>query len=145
MKIPNSIRVFRAALAATLVVLVAGCGGPSAMNESSPNVAHITEAEFAAEVSQSASPVVVDFYATWCGPCKRLSPMLDEIAGSFTNHIKFVKVNVDEAKSVAGQFHIEAIPTLVFFKDGKVVDTLVGLPSTDTLKARLNSLAGAPQ
>src|ERR1039457_2642278 len=125
-----------------MLCFATGCGGPGAMNESTPNVKHITAAEFDTEVTQAASPVVVDFYATWCGPCKMLSPMLDELAGSFTNKVKFVKVNVDEASSVAQRFSVQAIPTLIFFKDGKVVDTLIGLPAAADLKTRLNSLAG---
>jgi thioredoxin 1 len=142
-KMTNRIRLFGWTLVGTAFLFAAGCGGPTAMNESTQNVRHINAAEFDTEVIQAASPVVVDFYATWCGPCKMLSPMLDELAGSFTNRVKFVKVNVDEATSVARRFNIEAIPTLMFFKNGKVVDTLIGLPSSDTLKMRLESLARA--
>jgi thioredoxin 1 len=137
------IELFGWTLAGAVLLFAVGCGGPAAMNESTQNVRHINAEEFDAEVVQAASPVVVDFYATWCGPCKRLSPMLDEMAGSFTNEIKFVKVNVDESAAVSRRFNIEAIPTLIFFKDGKVVDTLVGLPSPDDLKLRLESLAKA--
>jgi thioredoxin 1 len=142
MKKEITIRVLGVAIVGALFCFAAGCGQQSSMNESTQNVKHIGAAEFEAEVTHAASPVVVDFYATWCGPCKMLSPMLDEMAGAFTNKIKFVKVNVDEATSVAKQFKIEAIPTLIFFKDGKVVDTVIGLPSSDDLKAHLNSLAG---
>ena len=112
------------------------------MNKSTANVKLITEGQFEAEVVQSPLPVVVDFYATWCGPCKLLAPMLDELAGTLTNKIKFVKINVDEAPSLSQRFGIQAIPTLIFFKNGKVADKLIGLPSKDTLKTRLNSLAG---
>ena len=119
------------------------CGnGSASMNQSTDNVKRIGESQFNAEVSQSASPVVVDFYATWCGPCRILSPRLDELAGSFTNRIRFVKINVDEAPALARQFDIRAIPTLLFFKDGKVADRVVGLPGTGALKARLETFAG---
>ena len=120
---------------------VSGGSTPASMNESTANVKLIKEGEFDAEVVQSPSPVVVDFYATWCGPCKRLSPMLDELAGTLTCKIKFVKINVDEAPALSQRFAIQAIPTLLFFKNGKVVDQIVGLPAVDDLKARLDSLA----
>jgi len=121
---------------------VTGVGGSAGMNKSSPNVTHITGAEFEAEVIHSPKPVVADFYATWCGPCKILSPRLDALAGSFTNEIKFVKINVDESPKLAEQFNIQGIPTLLFFKNGKVVDGVVGLLSSDDLKAHLEALAG---
>ena len=111
------------------------------MNKSSANVKLIKEGEFDAEVVRSPLPVVVDFYATWCGPCKRLSPMLDELAGPLTNKIKFVKINVDEAPNLSQRFGIQAIPTLLFFKNGNVADKLIGLPSEDALKKRLESFA----
>ena len=113
----------------------------AAVNASTPHVSRIQESQFEAEVVQSTLPVVVDFYASWCGPCKVLSPMLDDLAGPLTNQVKFVKINVDEAKALAQRMQIEAMPTLLFFKNGKVVDRSVGLPSRDMLKARLESLA----
>jgi thioredoxin 1 len=120
---------------------LSGNGNSASMNQSTSNVKQINDSQFEAEVVQATSPVVVDFYAPWCGPCKRLSPMLDEMAGSLTNKIKFVKINVDEANALAQRLGIEGVPTLVFFKGGKVVDRLVGLPSSDTLKMRMGSLA----
>ena len=119
---------------------VTGVGGSAAMNRSTPNVKLISEAQFEAEVIQSSNAVVADFYATWCGPCKILSPRLDRLAGSFTNEIKFVKINVDAAPNLAQHFNIHAIPTLLFFKNGQVVDSMVGLVPDDDLKARLESL-----
>ena len=120
---------------------VTGVGGSAAMNQSTPNVKRISEAELAVEVVHSAKPVVVDFYATWCVPCKILSPRLDKFAGSFTNEIKFVKINVDEAPDLYQRFNLQGIPTLLFFKDGKVVDSITGLLATDDLKARLETFA----
>jgi thioredoxin 1 len=120
---------------------VSGGSTPASMNKSTANVKLITEGQFEAEVAQSPLPVVVDFYATWCGPCKRLSPMLDELAGPLAGKIKFVKVNVDEATALSQRFAIQGIPTLLFFKNGKVVDQIVGLPAVDELKTRLDSLA----
>ena len=121
--------------------LISGGSTPAAMNQSTANVKRISEAQFDAEITQSALPVVADFYATWCGPCKILSPRLDEMAGTLTNKIKFVKINIDEAPRLAQRLAVQAVPTLVFFKNGNAVDTLVGLPPADTLKARLDSLA----
>ena len=129
------------ALLGLMFHLASGRGGSASLNESTPNVKRINESQFEAEVAQATSPVVVDFYAPWCGPCKRLSPMLDSLAGSFANKITFVKINVDEATTLAQRLEIQGVPTLVFFKGGKIVDSLVGLPSSDTLKMRLESLA----
>jgi thioredoxin 1 len=125
-----------------LFYFIAGGRDSAAMNESTGNVKRIGENQFEPEVIQSPLPVVADFYATWCGPCKILAPRLDQLAGSFTNRIEFVKINVDEAAALARRFDIQAIPTLLFFKNGKLVDRIVGLPATDDLKARLESLAG---
>ena|ERR1017187_4489407 len=119
---------------------VSGRNG-STSAESTQNVKLIQEQQFEAEVTQAANPVVVDFFATWCGPCKRLSPMLDELAGPLTNRVKFLKVDVDRSAKLAGQFGIDGVPTLLFFKDGKVVGKLVGLPARDALQSRLESLA----
>ncbi len=124
-----------------LFYFIAG-GGSASMNESTANVKLIQQDQFDAEVIQSPTPVVADIYATWCGPCKVLSPMLDQLAGSFTNKIKFVKVNVDTAPALTQRFDIQGIPTLLFFKNGKVVDSILGLPAADDLKARLAVLAG---
>jgi thioredoxin 1 len=130
------------ALLGGLFYYVSGGSSPASMNKSTANIKLIKEGEFDAEVAQSSLPVVVDFYATWCGPCKLLAPMLDELAGPLASKIKFVKVNVDEAPSLSQRFGVQAIPTLIFFKNGNVADKLIGLPSKDTLKTRLDSLAG---
>jgi len=119
-------------------------GGPSAgeMNQSTKNVKHVAEAEFDAAIAKSTVPVLVDFYAPWCGPCKALAPDLDKKAEEFTGKIEFLKVNVDEAAELSKRFNIEGVPTLLFFREGKVVDTFVGRPSADVLKSRLEALAG---
>lgn len=120
-------------------LLVAGCGNPAAMNESTANVKHITQGEFADEVTRCATPVVADFFATWCGPCRMLSPMLDKMADGYTGKIKFVKINVDESPGLAQNFQVQAIPTLIFFKDGKVVDRVTGVPEETELKVKLDA------
>ncbi|MBR1510678.1 MAG: thioredoxin [Bacteroidales bacterium] len=83
--------------------------------------------------------VVVDFWATWCGPCRMLSPILDEVAEEMADKIEVVKVNVDDADEIAAQFRIMSIPTLLFFKDGKVVDKTVGAMPKPTLIEKINA------
>jgi thioredoxin 1 len=105
------------------------------------NVKTIAEASFDTEVLQAGQPVVVDFFATWCGPCKVLSPRLDKLAGEFGDRIKFVAVNVDQAPTLAAKFNVQGIPTLLFFgADGIVTETSVGLLSAEVLRAKLESL-----
>ena len=110
------------------------------MNQSTTNVTHITDAEFDKLVSQASLPVVVDFYATWCGPCRQLAPTMDSLADQYAGKIKFVKVNVDESPKLAQQFQVEGIPMLVFLQNGKTVGSSVGLVSKEDLIQRLDSL-----
>jgi thioredoxin 1 len=131
--------MFGALLGAVVYSTSAGSGS-AALNESSRNVTRVGATQFAGEVEKATTPVVVDFYATWCGPCRMLSPRLDKLAGEFSGKIKFVKVNVDEAQELAGRFRVEGIPTLLFFKNGKLEDRLTGLLPEEDLKARLSAL-----
>ena len=124
-----------------VILALAGCGNPSALNESTANVKHITQGEFANEVTLSTNAIVADFYATWCGPCRMLSPMLDKLAGGYADKIKFVKINVDESPGLAQNFQVQAIPTLIFFKDGKVADRMTGLPGEADLKSKLDKFS----
>ena len=121
--------------------IMSGGGDSKTMNQSTPNVKRITEGAFEAEVVHAPGPVLVDFYATWCGPCKALAPVVDELAGQFAGRIRFLKINVDEAPALADRFAIQGVPTLLFFHDGKVVDRQVGSLSADALKARLEALS----
>ena len=94
----------------------------------------ITKDNFEAEVKSSDKPVLLDLWAAWCGPCKRVSPIVDEIAGEFDD-VKVGKINVDEQPDLAAAFGVTSIPTLVLIKDGKVADQIVGaLPKSDILK-----------
>ncbi len=106
----------------------------------SANVLIVTDSSFESDVIQSSVPVLVDFWATWCGPCKMIAPILDEIA-SENSAIKIAKVDVDANPATSSKFGIRAIPTLLIFKGGQVVDTIVGLASKKDLVAKLAAVA----
>ena len=108
---------------------------------SSPNVVSVNESNFDAEVVHTETPVLVDFWAEWCGPCKMIAPILDEIASEKAGAVKVAKVNVDENQGLSTKFGIRAIPTLLFFKNGSVREQIVGMTSKRDLIAKLEALA----
>ena len=108
-------------------------------------VKEVQESGFKKDVLDSDLPVLVDFFAPWCGPCKALAPALEGIAKTYEGRLKVVKVNVDEAQYLAASHGISGVPTLKFYKDGKVVDTIVGLPSTSVLREKLEAVAADPE
>jgi thioredoxin len=102
---------------------------------------HVTEATFENEVSQSDKPVLIDFWANWCGPCRALSPVLDEIAAENPERFKIAKVDIDQNPGLASNFRVRSIPTLLFVKDGKLVDQQIGAISKKEIVKRLEAIA----
>ena len=100
----------------------------------------LTDQNFADEVLNSSEPVLVDFWAAWCGPCRILAPAIEELAGEFQGRAKVAKMDVDTNPQTAMNFGIRSIPTLLFFKDGKVVDQLIGVAPKKVMAERLESL-----
>jgi thioredoxin 1 len=101
---------------------------------------HVTTDQFDTEVLQSSVPVLVDFWAVWCGPCRAIAPHVDAIAQEYAGRAKVVKVNVDEEPEIALRYGIQSIPTLLFFKDGKVQDIIVGVVPKQTIVQKLEAL-----
>jgi thioredoxin len=107
------------------------------------NIVELTEDRFESEVLQAAGPVLVDFYAPWCGPCKMLAPLLESLAVEFAGRVKIVKVNVDESPEPTARHGITGVPTLILFRDGRPIDSIVGLAAAKQLKAWLEKAAPA--
>src|SRR4026208_2532964 len=105
------------------------------------NIVTLTSDNFDQEVVKSSQPALVDFWAEWCGPCKMIAPMLDELAAEYDGKVKIGKVNIDDHQSLASQYRINSIPTLLFFKNGQVVDQVVGARSKKDFKAKLDPLS----
>ena len=108
------------------------------------NTIEINEANFHSEVLKSTKPVLVDFWAPWCGPCKMLAPVLEQIAAEQDGRVKIAKVNLDENQGLAQTYHVEAIPTLLYFSGGQVRGMTVGVASKKAILAKLESLPASP-
>jgi len=98
----------------------------------------VSQANFQQEVLSSSQPVLVDFWAPWCGPCKMLGPVVEKVAGNHAGRAKFVKLNTDENPSLAGEYQVSGIPCLILFKGGKPVDRIVGYVSEQTINSMLS-------
>jgi thioredoxin 1 len=107
-------------------------------------VIEVSDATFDQEVLQSDQPVLVDFWAAWCGPCKALGPTVDEIAVQYSGKLKVAKMDVDRNQATPGRYGIRGIPALLFFKGGKVADQIVGYVPKDTIEKSIERVVGAP-
>ena len=105
----------------------------------SDKIVHVSDASFEQDVLNASTPVLVDFWAEWCGPCKMIAPILDDIAGEYAGKVTVAKVNVDENSATAAKFGIRGIPTLMLFKNGQVATTKVGAVSKTQLGEFLNA------
>ena len=103
----------------------------------SDKITHLTTATFKSTVATATTPVLVDFWAPWCGPCKAIAPILDELATEFDGKIMITKVNIDENDGIAAEYGIRAIPTMLLFKGGQVAEQIVGMMPKAALKAKL--------
>lgn len=103
-------------------------------------VLHITDENFDQEILKSDIPAMVDFWAEWCGPCKMIGPIIEELAEEYKGKIKIAKMNVDQNQKTPAKFGIRSIPTLIFFKNGEVVDVIIGAQPKEILKSALEKL-----
>ena len=107
----------------------------------SQNIITLTQVNFGNEVLQSTSPVLVDFWAEWCNPCRALTPILDELADEYAGRVKIGKVNIEEHQGLAAEYGVRAIPTLLLFHKGQVAEQIVGLRSKRDLKTSFDRVA----
>jgi len=111
-------------------------------NSTAAPIVNLNDANFEKEITQNDQTVLVDFWAPWCGPCKMISPMLDEIAAEKAGSVKVAKVNVDENQNLSVKYNVRAIPALLFFKNGQLRDQVIGMTSKKDLLGRIEALKG---
>lgn len=107
------------------------------------NAIEFTSDNFQAEVIEATVPVIVDFSATWCGPCQQLAPTIEALAAEYQGKVKVGKVDVDQSQELAGSYNILSVPTVLFFKGGQVVEEIVGLHPKQTYRSKIEALLGA--
>jgi thioredoxin 1 len=105
------------------------------------NIINLTQDNFSKEVLESSTPILVDFWAEWCGPCKMIAPVLDELADEYNGRVKIGKVNIDNEQGLAAEYGVRAIPTLLLFQKGQVAEQIVGLKSKRDLKNSFDKVA----
>jgi thioredoxin 1 len=105
------------------------------------NIVNLTQDNFAKEVLESSTPILVDFWAEWCGPCKMIAPVLDELAEEYDGKVRIGKVNIDNEQGLAAEYGVRAIPTLLLFQKGQVAEQIVGLKSKRDLKNSFDKVA----
>jgi thioredoxin 1 len=102
------------------------------------NLAQVNQSNFQQRVLDNSRPVLVDFYADWCGPCRAQAPILEVLAGEYTERVEFVKLDVDQDGAIAGRYNVRSIPTLILFKDGKAVEVQAGMNTANKLKVLID-------
>jgi thioredoxin 1 len=116
----------------------------AASEHNDTNIVTLTKSNFREEVLASSQPVLVDFWAVWCGPCKILAPTISELAAEYKGRVKFGKVDVDRQTTLVENYNVEGFPTVLLFKDGKVADRFLGVQEKKLLQEKLNGLLGSP-
>lgn len=106
------------------------------------NVVELTDTNFQSEVLSSSEPVLVDFWAPWCGPCRMIAPLVEELATEYKGSVKVGKLNIDDSPQAAGEYGVNSIPTLMVFKGGEVVERLVGVQPKNRVQAALDAAQG---
>jgi thioredoxin 1 len=131
-------------LALALGALVVACEHATTQSShDDPNIVTLTASNFKEQVLQSSQPVLVDFWADWCAPCKVLAPTISEVAKEYSGRLKVGKVDVDKHEALVEQFSVEGFPTVLLFKDGKVVDRTLGVVEKSVLQEKINKLLPA--
>lgn len=112
------------------------------MSTANGAVAHVTDDTFASEVESSSGLMLVDFWATWCGPCTRIAPLLEQLAGEYQGQIKVAKLDVDSNQDTSMRYRVRSLPSVLYFKDGKHVDTVVGAVPKEAFESKIKQHLG---